>query len=161
VLADPSASDTDGHLTAEAQREVLERTQAYLPPELLNRLDQVLVFNKLSRQSILSVVELRLKDISDRLKPRRITLDADAGAKSWLAERGYSDTYGARAIAREVRSRVLFPLAQKLLAGTIRDGDVVRIRVVDDKIVVLENHSPDSDVVANGTSVEPLDPIEA
>ena len=80
----------------------------------------MLVFNKLSRESILKVVGLRLDDVAARLKNRRITLDVDGPAKEWLARSGYSDVYGARAIARVVRTKVLFPLAQKLLNGTIR-----------------------------------------
>jgi ATP-dependent Clp protease ATP-binding subunit ClpB len=78
------------------------------------------VFNKLSRKSILEVVSLRLKDVAERLKGRRITMDVDDTAREWLAEQGYSQVYGARAIARVVRTDVLFPLAQKLLKGTIR-----------------------------------------
>jgi ATP-dependent Clp protease ATP-binding subunit ClpB len=98
----------------------MERTSEYFPPELLNRLDSILVFNKLSRESILKVVDLRLRDVAIRLKNRRIIMDVDASAKDWLAHHGYSEVYGARAIARVVRSDVLFPLAQKLLRGTIR-----------------------------------------
>ena len=78
------------------------------------------MFNKLSRNSILKVVSLRLDDVSNRLKNRRITLDVDETAREWLAKHGYSDAYGARAIARVVRTDLLFPLAQKLLKGTIR-----------------------------------------
>jgi len=85
---------------------VLERTSEYFAPELLNRLDSILVFNKLSKESILEVVSLRLKDVADRLRDRRITLDIDGGAKDWLAKKGYSDVYGARAIARVVRTKV-------------------------------------------------------
>ena len=80
----------------------------------------MMVFNKLSRESILQVVTLRLNDIADRVKDRRITLDIDQRAREWLADKGYSDVYGARAIARVVRKEVLFPLAQKMLNGTIR-----------------------------------------
>ena len=121
VLAHASASDpVTGVVTPSARDEVLERTTEYFPPELLNRLDSMLVFNKLSRASILQVVDLRLKDVSDRLKPRRITMDVDESAREWLVKEGYSDVYGARAIARIVRTKVLFPLAQKLLKGTIR-----------------------------------------
>lgn len=107
-------------MTTKARDEVLERTAEYFPPELLNRLDSMLVFNKLSRESILQVVSLRLNDVADRLSSRRIQLDVDDAAREWLARQGYSDIYGARAIARVVRTKVLFPLAQKLLAGTIR-----------------------------------------
>ena len=98
----------------------MERTSEYFPPELLNRLDSIIVFNKLSRKSILDIVRLRLRDIATRLAERRITLDVDDAAKEWLAKKGYSEVYGARAIARIVRTDVLFPLAQKMLRGTIR-----------------------------------------
>jgi ATP-dependent Clp protease ATP-binding subunit ClpB len=120
ILAHSTACDINGLVTPEAREEVLERVSEHLPPELLNRLDSMQVFNKLSRQSILEVVSLRLKDVADRLKSRRITLDVDNEARNWLAEQGYSHVYGARAIARVVRTDVLFPLAQKLLRGTIR-----------------------------------------
>lgn len=121
ILAHPSASDPEtGVVTPQARDEVVERTQEFFPPELLNRLDSIQVFNKLSKKSILSVVDLRLKDVAERLKARRITMDVDDAAKEWLAQHGYSDMYGARAIARIVRTDVLFPLAQKLLKGTIR-----------------------------------------
>jgi ATP-dependent Clp protease ATP-binding subunit ClpB len=120
ILAHPTSCDRNGVVTQEAKDQVLERTSEYFPPELLNRLDSIQVFNKLSRQSILEVVSLRLNDVSVRLAGRRITLDIDVAVRKWLAERGYSEIYGARSIARVVRSEVLFPLAQKLLQGTIR-----------------------------------------
>ncbi|KAJ6481072.1 P-loop containing nucleoside triphosphate hydrolase protein [Mycena sanguinolenta] len=145
ILAHPTACTEDGVVTAEARQQVLDLTAEYFPPELLNRLDTMLVFNKLSRQSILQVVELRLQDVAARLSDRRITLDVDEQARLWLAERGHSNVYGARAIARVVRTDVLFPLAQKLLRGTIREGDLVEVRVSRDEssLVIQENHPPD------------------
>ncbi|KAG1778675.1 P-loop containing nucleoside triphosphate hydrolase protein [Suillus placidus] len=124
ILAHSSSCDPDGVVTEEAK-------------------------NLLSRRSILDVVALRLKDVASRLKDRRITLDIDAEARNWLAEKGYSDIYGARAIARVVRSNVLFPLAQKLLRGTIRNGDVVHITVSEsDSLNIKDNHPPDSSIVS-------------
>jgi ATP-dependent Clp protease ATP-binding subunit ClpB len=120
ILAHPTACDSNGVITSEAKDEVLERTSEFFPPELLNRLDSMMVFNKLTRESILQVVSLRLADVANRLKNRRITLDVDGPTRDWLAQKGYSDIYGARAIARVVRTDVLFPMAQKLLKGTIR-----------------------------------------
>ena len=120
ILAHPSASDSSGAVTSEARTEVLERVKEEFPPELLNRLDSMLVFNRLTRESILRVVDLRLEDVVARLAQRRIKLDVDDTARRWLAQKGFSDLYGARAIARVVRTEVLFPLAQKLLVGTIR-----------------------------------------
>ena len=120
ILVAPSSCDANGVVTEAAKAEVLERTSEYFPPELLNRLDAMLVFNKLSRSAILDVVALRLNDVAERLKDKRITLNVDEAAREWLVRKGYSEVYGARAIARVVRSEVLFPLAQKLLRGTIR-----------------------------------------
>lgn len=119
ILAHPSASDSSGAVTPEARTEVLERVKEEFPPELLNRLDSMVVFNRLTRESILRVVELRLADVATRLVQRRIKLDVDDAARGWLAQKGFSDLYGARSIARVVRTEVLFPLAQKLLIGTI------------------------------------------
>ncbi|KIY43788.1 P-loop containing nucleoside triphosphate hydrolase protein [Fistulina hepatica ATCC 64428] len=146
ILAHPTACHNDGVITKEARQEVLQRTTEFFPPELLNRLDSILVFNKLSRRSILEVVSLRLDGVAERLKSRHIELDVDDAARDWLAAKGYSDVYGARAIARVVRTDVLFPLAQKLLKGTIRDKDTVRIRVNSqtDALDIAENHPPDA-----------------
>ncbi|KAJ8585212.1 P-loop containing nucleoside triphosphate hydrolase protein [Rhizopogon salebrosus TDB-379] len=149
ILAHSSSCDKNGVVTQEAKDLVMERTTEYFPPELLNRLDSILVFNKLSRRSILDVVSLRLNDVASRLKDRRITLDVDAEARNWLAEKGYSEIYGARAIARVVRTEVLFPLAQKLLKGTIRNGDVVRVTVSGNGTLdIRDNHPPDSTIVS-------------
>lgn len=131
-------------MTEETKQLVIERTSEYFPPELLNRLDTMLVFNKLSRESILQVVSLRLNDVAERLKNRRITIDVSEDAKDLLARQGYSDVYGARAIARVVRTDVLFPLAQKLLRGTIRDGDVVRMSSDGKTLCIHDNHPADA-----------------
>jgi len=152
-------------VTKETRDAVLAQVAETFPPELINRLDSQVVFNKLSRQSILSIVDLRLADVSERLKDRRITLDVSQRAKEWLADQGYSEVYGARAVARVVRTKVLFPLAKKLLTGTIRcdsnisllslppeslpcysEGDTVKIDHEDQSsdLVVRDNHTPDT-----------------
>ncbi|KAL5498300.1 HSP78 [Sanghuangporus vaninii] len=148
ILASSESTFPDGTITPSARDDVLALTQEYFPPELLNRLDATLVFNKLSRESILGVVDLRLRDVGERIRDRRMALDVDSSARHWLADRGYSDLYGARAIARVVRTEVLFPLAQKLLAGTIRNGDTVVVRVSEDgeRLDFRDNHPPDPEV---------------
>lgn len=114
----------------------------------------MLVFNRLSRESILQIVSLRLNDVEERLKNRRITMDVDRAARELLAKQGYSDVYGARAIARVVRTDVLFPLAQKLLKGTIRDGDVVTIHVASDgnSLHIRDNHPADASIVSEAST---------
>ncbi|KAL4241664.1 ATP-dependent Clp protease/Chaperone ClpA/ClpB [Abortiporus biennis] len=158
ILAHADSSDANGVVTPETRDMVIERTAEFFPPELLNRMDSMLVFNKLSKESILEVVTLRLNDVASRLKHRRITIDVDDAARNWLANEGYSDIYGARAIARVVRTKVLFPLAQKLLNGTIRDGDTVFIRVGEDgkTLDIQDNHPADANIVSSSTPVEPI-----
>ncbi|KAG7449576.1 P-loop containing nucleoside triphosphate hydrolase protein [Guyanagaster necrorhizus] len=159
ILAHSTSCNEDGVVTPDAREEVFERTSSYFPPELLNRLDTMLVFNKLSRQSILQVVSLRLNDVADRLKNRRITLDVDEDARGWLAKQGYSEIYGARAIARVVRTDVLFPLAQKLLRGTIRDGDTVVIRTSSEgkTLLIQDNHPEDPSVASEAAATTSKD----
>lgn len=149
ILAHASSTDAQGVVTSEAKAEVLERVGTYLPPELLNRLDATVVFNKLGRSTVLDVVGLRLQDVATRLAGRRVTIDVDDQAKEWLAERGYSSVFGAREVARIVRSEVLFPLARKLLEGRIRDGDAVTIRASADRktLEIQDVHEPDPSVV--------------
>ncbi|KAK7007238.1 p-loop containing nucleoside triphosphate hydrolase protein [Favolaschia claudopus] len=150
ILAHPTACTEDGVVTPEARQQVLDLTAEYFPPELLNRLDTMLVFNKLSRQSILQVVDLRLQDVASRLKDRRITLDVDEAARNWLAQHGV------------VRTDVLFPLAQKMLRGTIREGDTVEIRVGEDTkaLVIRENHSPDPEAAGSARTLEEVEDEE-
>lgn len=162
ILGHLTASDPEtGVVTPKAKSEVIERTEEYFPPELLNRLDSILIFNKLSKLSILKVVNLRLNDVAERLKHRRISLDVDQHARDWLANHGYSDLYGARAIARVVRTDVLFPLARKLLRGTIRDGDTVKIRVGREGLEIIENHSEDPTVAKPESEVNPDEYLQA
>ncbi|KAF7307945.1 p-loop containing nucleoside triphosphate hydrolase protein [Mycena kentingensis (nom. inval.)] len=145
----PPATPTASSLPPSKQQ-VLDIAQEYFPPELINRLDTQLVFNKLSRASVLEIVGLRLNEVAARLRDRHVTLDVDAGAREWLAKHGYSNMYGARAIARVVRTEVLFPLAQKLLRGTVREGDRVEIRVAEDgkTLLIEENHPADPESVS-------------
>ncbi|KAN0109195.1 P-loop containing nucleoside triphosphate hydrolase protein [Russula decolorans] len=157
ILAHPTASDDSGTVTPLARAEVLERVSEQFPPELLNRLDSMLVFNRLSHDSILRVIDLRLRDVAARLAQRRIRIDVDDAARTWLAEKGFSDVYGARAIARVVRSEVLFPLARKMLVGTIRDGDIVEIRLGTDgkTLHIRDNHTVDEGADSSATQQEP------
>jgi len=98
---------------------------------------------------------LRLNDVAERLKSRRITLDVSEDARELLCQQGYSELYGARAIARVVRTDVLFPLAQKLLKGTVRDGDIVRIRVGSDgkTLHIHDNHPADTSIASGARTL--------
>lgn len=127
VIYDPKSSTSDGVLKPEAKEAVLTSVQAHLAPELINRFDDQLVFNKLQKADLRGIVDLRLREIEARLTPQRVTIDVDDKARGWLAERGYDPAYGARPLARVIRREVLNPLAKGLIQGTIRPGDVIPI----------------------------------
>jgi ATP-dependent Clp protease ATP-binding subunit ClpB len=96
-------------------------------PEFLNRIDEVVIFNRLSDKELQEIVRLQLKDLKHRLAERRITLTLTEGATDWLARRGYEPEFGARPLRRVIQKAVADPLAMKLLAGEIPDGAEVRV----------------------------------
>lgn len=154
ILSKPTATNSEGEVTPDARAAVIAAAQAYFPPELLNRLDAQVVFNKLSRSALLDVVSLRLHDVQNRLKPRGITLKVDDAARTWLAHAGYSEMYGARAITRTVREHVTNPLAQKLLAGTIRDHDEVLVtrNETGNGLTIKDNHAADKQAASRSST---------
>lgn len=102
--------------------------QNHFPPEFLNRLDETIIFNPLSRADMVSVVEIRLKELEARLKAnKKIRLDVTAEAKDWLASAGYSPQYGARPLNRVIQSEILFPLSRCVLDGSVRETETAVI----------------------------------
>lgn len=116
----PEASSDSGEITTGTKEKVLEAVGRYFKPELINRLDEQLIFNKLPRRVILDIVDLRLKEIQSRLDGRRIRLDVSDEARTYLAEKGYSEVFGARAVARVIRDKVNAGIASRLLEGIIK-----------------------------------------
>jgi ATP-dependent Clp protease ATP-binding subunit ClpB len=98
-------------------------------PEFLNRVDEVVVFHPLTREHLKQIVELELAGVQRRLDERHITLDVTDEAKAYLGREGYDPVFGARPLRRTIQREVENPLARKVLAGEIRDGDTVLIAV--------------------------------
>jgi len=92
-------------------------------------LDEVVVFDALSREELRTIVTLQVRHLADRLAERRITLDVTDDAAAWLAERGYDPAYGARPLRRLVQTQIGDRLARALLAGDVRDGQQVSVDV--------------------------------
>ncbi|MBT9256678.1 AAA family ATPase [Phycicoccus sp. MAQZ13P-2] len=118
----------DPTLDPEARRNaVMAAVRGAFKPEFLNRLDEVVVFDPLSRDELAHIVDLQVRALSTRLHDRRITLEVSADAKEWLAATGYDPAFGARPLRRLVQKEVGDRLATALLAGRVRDGDTVRV----------------------------------
>ncbi|MFS8098327.1 ATP-dependent chaperone ClpB [Lentzea alba] len=111
---------------------VLAVVQRHFKPEFLNRLDDVVVFHALATEELTSIVDIQIARLADRLAARRLTLDVTPSARDWLALNGFDPVYGARPLRRLVQSAIGDQLAKELLAGEVRDGDTVRVDVLDD-----------------------------
>jgi ATP-dependent Clp protease ATP-binding subunit ClpB len=101
--------------------------RAAFRPEFLNRLDEILLFRRLSRDDMVGIVDIQLVALQNLLADRKVTLDIDAEAKKWLANTGYDPVYGARPLKRVIQRELQNPLAEKILAGEIRDGETVHV----------------------------------
>jgi ATP-dependent Clp protease ATP-binding subunit ClpB len=144
ALYEPGATLPDGSVSPAAREAVLRDVGLFFRPELINRLDELLVFNKLPPSAILDIVSLRLREVQSRLASRRITLNVSDAAKQWLAEKGYSEQYGARAVTRVIRDQVTTPVAGRLLEGTIKDEDMVNVDVnaENNEMVIISSPNP-------------------
>jgi ATP-dependent Clp protease ATP-binding subunit ClpB len=101
--------------------------RAAFRPEFLNRLDEILLFRRLSRDDMVGIVDIQLAQLEKLLEDRKVTLEIDADAKKWLTNAGYDPVYGARPLKRVIQRELQNPLAEKILAGEIRDGGTVRV----------------------------------
>jgi ATP-dependent Clp protease ATP-binding subunit ClpB len=106
---------------------VLAAVQKHFKPEVLNRLDDIVVFHALSTDELTQIVDIQLDVLGRRLAKRRLTLDMSDAGREWLALNGFDPVYGARPLRRLVQSAIGDQLAKQLLAGDVREGDTVRV----------------------------------
>ena len=107
--------------------EIMEAVKRAFKPEFINRLDDVVVFDPLTQEQLVGIVDIQLGGLARRLAERRLVLDVTDAAKQWLADRGYDPAYGARPLRRLIQKEIGDKLAKKVLAGEIRDGDTVHV----------------------------------
>jgi ATP-dependent Clp protease ATP-binding subunit ClpB len=107
--------------------QVMAVVRGHFRPEFLNRLDDIILFHRLKREHMTQIVDIQLERLKRLLAERKITIELDQAAREWLAERGYDPAYGARPLKRVIQRYLQDPLAEKILAGEIADGETVRI----------------------------------
>jgi ATP-dependent Clp protease ATP-binding subunit ClpB len=113
---------------------VLESVRQHFKPEFLNRVDEIIVFHRLSREHITDIVQIQLRELEERLSRREVTLKLTDAATGYLAEQGYDPAYGARPLKRVIQKEIENQLALKLLDGTFGPGDTITVDVVDDAL---------------------------
>lgn len=139
VLYAPGSTDESGHALPEARQRIVSEVQRAFAPELLNRLDEQIIFNNLSQETLRNIVGIRLREIDERLHDKRITMHVNDEAQSWLAQHGYEPAYGARPLNRLLQKSLLNPLAADLIQGKLKEGDTVDVSVKPDSSA-LELH---------------------
>ena len=126
----------DGEPTEMVREQVMEEVRRAFRPEFLNRLDEILLFNRLSRAHMTDIVEVQMKKLLKLLADRKIELKIDGKALQWLANRGYDPVYGARPLKRVIQRSLQNPLATLLLEGRIKDGDSIEVGVENGELTV-------------------------
>lgn len=143
----------EGGDMARAKRDVMDAVRAHFRPEFLNRLDETIIFDRLSRDNMDGIVDIQMARLLKRLQARKITLDLDDSARKWLADEGYDPVFGARPLKRVIQNTLQNPLAEMLLAGDVMDGDSIPVTagseglIIGDRVAGTNRPRPDDAVV--------------
>jgi len=103
-------------------------------PELLNRIDDVIIFHPLTEEHLKSIVVLLIREVERRLAERKIKLEVSDEAKAWLAQKGYDPVYGARPLRRTIQRYMENPMSSKILQGEFKEGDTIVVSLEEDKL---------------------------
>jgi ATP-dependent Clp protease ATP-binding subunit ClpB len=136
IIVGDDAVDATGEVASEISPEVRSAVMSIVsdtyPPEFLNRLDEFIVFRRLSREALRDIVDIRLKELQQRLDDRRIVLQCSDEAKQWLCDKGYDPKFGARPLNRLIAKQIGNGLADKIIRGELRNGTVAQVVVRED-----------------------------
>lgn len=134
--ADYLAAHAETDITPKVRDQVMQVVRAAFRPEFLNRLDEILIFHRLTRDNMTHIVQIQLDQLRKRLVDRHIILNVDDKAALWLADVGYDPMYGARPLKRVIQKNIQDPLAMKILSGEIGDGHTITITEKNDDLVI-------------------------
>jgi ATP-dependent Clp protease ATP-binding subunit ClpB len=130
------AAQEEGRDSEDVRGPVMEVVRRAFRPEFLNRLDEIILFHRLSRAQMDGIVDIQLGNLRKLLAERKVTLELDTRARTWLASQGFDPVYGARPLKRVIQRSLQNPLAERLLAGKIKDGETVRVTAGDGQLVI-------------------------
>ncbi|MCV2446078.1 ATP-dependent chaperone ClpB [Paracoccus sp. DMF] len=126
----------DGADSSQARSQVMDAVRAHFRPEFLNRLDEIIIFHRLTRENMDGIVRIQLMGLEHRLAQRNIHLDLDEDAMKWLADEGYDPVFGARPLKRVIQRSLQNPLAEMILGGEVLDGQTVHVGAGPDGLIV-------------------------
>ncbi len=117
--------------------EIQDALRKHFRPEFLNRIDEIIVFHTLTREHVIEIVDLQMKEIAERLGEHGVTIELTDPARTWLAEEGYDPAFGARPLRRTLQKQVESPLSVKLLRGEFQENDIVLVDYNEDEGLVF------------------------
>jgi ATP-dependent Clp protease ATP-binding subunit ClpB len=123
----------------EVRSRVMDVVRASFRPEFLNRVDEIILFHRLKREQMGAIVDIQMARMQQLLEDRKITVELSPEARDWLADKGYEPAYGARPLKRVIQKSLQDPLAEKILAGDIKDGDKVRVGAMGNELAFAVN----------------------
>jgi len=130
------ASQPDGQDSDAVRPQVMEAVRAKFRPEFLNRLDEIILFHRLTRANMDAIVDIQIVRLQKLLADRKITVELDDKARAWLGDNGYDPIYGARPLKRVIQKKLQDPLAELLLAGEISDGSTLSVSANDEGLSI-------------------------
>ena len=128
--------DENGEIKPEAQEQVMNDLRGHFRPEFLNRLDEIILFKPLTKDNIVGIVDLMVKELSDRLADQELSLELTDAARTQVIENGYDPVYGARPLKRYLQNYVETLAAKKILSGDVHAGDTLVLDVKDGEFVI-------------------------
>ncbi|KAF4985825.1 hypothetical protein FDECE_16286 [Fusarium decemcellulare] len=129
----PYKETPNGDIDPSVRKAVMDVVGSAYPPEFLNRIDSFIVFKRLALEAIRDIVDIRLKELQQRLDDRRITLSVPNEVRDWLAERGYDPKFGARPLNRLITNEIGNGLADQIIKGQLKMGETAEVKIRDDK----------------------------
>ncbi len=130
------ANQPEGHDSDEVRPQVMEAVRANFRPEFLNRLDEIILFHRLTRKNMDAIVDNQIARLQKLLSDRKMSISLDERARTWLADQGYDPVYGARPLKRVIQKKLQDPLAELLLSGAVVDGDTLDVSTDGDGLTI-------------------------
>jgi ATP-dependent Clp protease ATP-binding subunit ClpB len=134
--SDILAAQAEGEDVRMAEAQVMVRVRDHFRPEFLNRLDEIVLFRRLQRVDMATIVTIQLKHLEALLADRNIRITLDQSAQDWLADAGYDPVYGARPLKRVIQRNLQNPLAGLILEGAVKDGEAVTVTASDSGLII-------------------------
>ena len=129
-------NQAEGEDSSAVLDQVMAIVAANFRPEFLNRIDEIILFHRLQRKQMAAIVEIQIALLQKLLADRKITIELDDQAKTWLANKGYDPAYGARPLKRVIQKNLQDGIAELVLQGTIKDGEAVKVTSNKDGLVI-------------------------